>query len=47
MCTIFAFSYSLIIFICNFQVIYDLDELIAKEEEEETAKDTKKDAIKA
>ncbi len=30
-----------------FQVIYDLDELLAKEEEEETAKDTKKEAVKA
>jgi hypothetical protein len=30
-----------------FQVIYDLDELLAKEEEEETVKDTKKETVKA
>jgi len=31
----------------SFQVIYDLDELLAKEEEEETSKETKKETIKA
>ncbi len=36
-----------IFIIVIFQVIYDLDELLAKEEEEETAKDTKKEAVKA
>ena len=30
-----------------FQVIFDLDELLAKEEEEQTTKDSAKETIKA
>lgn len=31
----------------NFQVIFDLDELLAKEEEEQTSKESTKETIKA
>ena len=34
-------------YVLQFQVIYDLDDLLAKEEEEESSKETKKEVIKA
>ena len=44
---VYRVSINLKVIFLQFQVIYDLDDLLAKEEEEESSKETKKEVIKA